>query len=66
MKERVQYSVGDVVKMKKSHPCGSDLWQITRTGMDFGMKCQGCGHFVMLARPKFEKAVKSIVKKAAE
>ena len=54
--------VGDVVKMKKPHPCGSDEWQITRTGMDFGMKCCGCGHFVMLARGKFEKAAKSIVK----
>lgn len=58
--ERVQYYVGDVVKMKKVHPCGSDLWEITRTGMDFGMKCKGCGRFVMLSRPKFEKAVKRI------
>ena len=54
--------VGDVVKMKKPHPCGSDEWQITRTGMDFGMNCCGCGHFVMLARGKFEKAAKAIVK----
>lgn len=54
--------VGDVVKMKKAHPCGSDEWEITRTGMDFGMKCCGCGHFVMLARSKFEKAAKAIVK----
>lgn len=59
-----QVQVGDVVKMKKAHPCGSDEWQITRTGMDFGMKCCGCGHFVMLPRPKFEKAAKAIVKKA--
>ena len=43
-------NVGDIVKMKKAHPCGSDEWEITRTGMDFGMKCCGCGHFVMLAR----------------
>ena len=54
--------VGYVVKMKKAHPCGSDEWEITRTGMDFGMKCCGCGHFVMLARSKFEKAAKAIVK----
>lgn len=58
--ERIQYYIGDVVKMKKVHPCGSDLWEITRTGMDFGMKCKGCGRFVMLSRPKFEKAVKRI------
>lgn len=56
--------VGDVVKMKKAHPCGSDEWEITRTGMDFGMKCCGCGHYVMLARTKFEKAAKAVVKQA--
>ena len=58
--------VGDVVKMKKAHPCGSDEWEITRTGMDFGMKCQGCGHFVMLPRVKFERMVKSVVAPAGE
>ena len=58
-------NVGDIVKMKKAHPCGSDEWEITRTGMDFGMKCCGCGHFVMLARTKFEKAAKAVVKSAA-
>lgn len=57
-------NVGDIVKMKKAHPCGSDEWEITRTGMDFGMKCCGCGHFVMLARSKFEKAAKAVVKSA--
>lgn len=59
-------NVGDIVKMKKAHPCGSDEWEITRTGMDFGMKCCGCGHFVMLARTKFEKAAKAVVKSAAQ
>lgn len=63
--ERVQYFIGDVVKMKKLHPCGSDLWEITRTGMDFGIKCKGCGRFVMLPRPKFEKAVKRIEERKA-
>ena len=56
--------VGDVVKMKKAHPCGSDEWEITRTGMDFGLKCCGCGHYVMLPRTKFEKAAKAVVKSA--
>ena len=55
----------DIVELKKAHPCGSDEWEITRTGMDFGMKCCGCGHFVMLARTKFEKAAKAVVKSAA-
>ena len=56
--EKIHYEVGDVVRMKKQHPCGSDLWEILRTGMDFGIKCKGCGRFVMLPRPKFEKMAK--------
>lgn len=64
--EKAHYQVGDIVRMKKPHPCGSHEWQITRTGMDFGMKCRGCGHFVMLPRPKFEKMVRGIVQKAGE
>ena len=59
--ESKSFKVGDIVKMKKPHPCGSYEWEILRTGMDFGIKCCGCGHFVMLARPKFEKAVKAVV-----
>lgn len=58
------FHVGDVVRMKKAHPCGSSEWEITRTGMDFGMKCCGCGHFVMLPRVKFMKACKAVVKRA--
>jgi hypothetical protein len=57
----VRYEIGDVVQMKKAHPCGSDRWEITRTGIDFGLKCLGCGRRVMIPRPKFEKAVKGIV-----
>lgn len=66
MLKNVVFHVGDIVNMKKVHPCGSSKWEITRTGMDFGMKCCGCGHFVMLPRVKFEKAVKSVEKSAEE
>lgn len=62
MVKDIVFHIGDVVKMKKAHPCGSSEWEITRIGMDFGMKCCGCGHYVMLARPKFMKAVKAVVK----
>lgn len=55
------YNLGDIVKMRKQHPCGSYDWEITRTGMDFRVKCLGCGRQVMIPRPKFEKSVKSIV-----
>ena len=54
-------SVGDRVVMKKKHPCGSDTWQITRTGADVKIKCEGCGRLVMLDRADFEKRVRRII-----
>lgn len=56
-----RFSIGDIVELKKEHPCGSKQWQITRTGIDFRIKCLGCGHQVMLPRIKFEKSVKKII-----
>ncbi len=53
--------VGDVVKMRKSHPCGSDTWTLTRVGADVKMKCNLCGHIVMLDRQVFEKNCKKIL-----
>ena len=61
MKNNEDYQVGDIVKKKKAHPCGSYEWEILRTGMDFGIKCRGCGHFVMLPRQKFEKNVRDVL-----
>ena len=55
------YAVGNIVRMKKKHPCGSDLWQIMRTGVDFGLKCQGCGRFVQIGREKFLRLVRGVV-----
>ena len=42
--------VGDVIKMKKSHPCGTNAWELRRVGMDIRIRCTGCGHQVMLPR----------------
>ena len=56
----MQYEIGDIVKTKKQHPCGSNLWQITRVGVDFKLKCEGCGHEICIQRPK---ALKMIVGK---
>lgn len=64
--ERVKYEIGDVVRLKKPHPCGADRWEIYRTGIDFGLKCLGCGHRVMIPRPKFEKSVRERIPKTAE
>lgn len=55
-----EYEVGDIVETKKQHPCGSKNWEITRVGVDFKLKCTGCGHIIMLER---EKALKMIKKK---
>lgn len=64
MKPPMKISLGDIVRMKKPHPCGSDVWEVTRTGIDIGMKCQGCGRRVMIPRTQFEKSVKAFVKQA--
>ena len=57
-------SVGDIVKMKKAHPCGSDLWKVTFVGSDIKMRCEGCGRVVMLERPVFEKRVRRVERAA--
>ncbi len=54
-------NLGDVVQMRKPHPCGSDRWVITRTGADVKIRCEGCGRVVMLDRPEFEKRVRRII-----
>jgi hypothetical protein len=55
------FKVGDVVEMKKKHPCGENKWEVLRIGADFRIKCLGCSHQVMITRSKFEKAIKNIV-----
>lgn len=52
--------VNDVLNMKKAHPCGSREWLVLRVGMDFKMRCRGCGHEVMLPRSKAEKSVRRV------
>ncbi len=53
--ERKEFKVGDHVRMKKQHPCGSFTWEVMRTGADVRIKCLGCGRLVMLPRMQFEK-----------
>lgn len=62
----VKYNIGDVVRMRKVHPCGGDQWEIMRTGIDFRLRCLKCGRVIMLPRPKFEKGVRSIITVKAE
>ena len=58
--------VGDVLTMKKKHPCGVDRWLVLRSGMDFRLRCQGCGHEVMIPRSKAEKGIKHIERKETQ
>jgi len=55
--------VGDIVKLKKQHPCGSYEWGVLRIGADFRVKCMGCEHQIMIPRKTLEKSVKEIVYK---
>ena len=61
-KERLLYEVGDIVKLKKQHPCGSSEWEILRVGADFRLKCLGCGHQIMIARRLVEKNTRGLRK----
>ena len=53
--------VGDRVEMKKPHPCGSKEFEVLRVGMDFKLRCLGCGREVMAPRRKIEKNIKKII-----
>ena len=56
-----EIKLGDVVKLSKVHPCGSDEWQVVRLGADIGVKCLKCGQRVLLERSVFERRVKKYV-----
>ena len=60
--EKKSYELGDIVRMKKPHPCGANEWLIVRTGMDFRLKCLGCGHEIMAPRRKVEKSIRKVIK----
>lgn len=53
--------IGDTVRLKKKHPCGSYEWQVVRLGADIGIKCRQCGHRVLLPRSVFERRVKAVI-----
>jgi hypothetical protein len=57
----LEIKLGDVVKLNKVHPCGSDEWQVVRLGADIGLKCLECGRRVLLERRVFERRVKKVL-----
>jgi hypothetical protein len=58
--------VGDIVRLKKPHPCGANEWEVNRTGMDIGLTCLGCGRKVRLVRYEFDRRFKGFVRRPNE
>ena len=62
--ERKQFQLGDIVQMKKPHPCGTNEWEVIRMGADIRIKCVGCKHSVLIPRYEFEKKMKKVLRPA--
>ena len=62
----MQLDIGDRVELKKNHPCGSKTFEITRIGMDFRIRCTGCGHEAWIPRAQLEKPIKKVLPKATD
>jgi hypothetical protein len=60
----VDIKLGDVVRLRKPHPCGSYEWEVVRVGADIGLKCLKCQRRVLLARGTFERRLKEVVSKS--
>jgi len=57
----LELEFGDVLRLRKTHPCGGTDWQVVRLGADIGLRCLGCGRRILLARPILERRLKQIV-----
>lgn len=57
----MEIQIGDILKLKKPHPCGSKEWEVLRIGADFRLKCLGCEHQIMTPRRQVEKNVKEVI-----
>ena len=57
----LELKIGDILRMKKPHPCGGSLWIVNRLGADIGMNCQECGRYVLLARSQLAQRLKQVV-----
>jgi hypothetical protein len=62
----LELNLGDVLRLRKVHPCGGHDWQVTRLGADIGLRCLTCGRRVLLERPVLEKRLKEFVFRAGE
>jgi hypothetical protein len=62
----VPIEIGDIVRLKKQHPCGVNEWEVEKLGMDIGLKCSGCGRKVRLMRSQFDRRFRGYVNRASE
>ncbi|HKM17108.1 MAG: DUF951 domain-containing protein [Firmicutes bacterium] len=59
------YSKGDILRLRKKHPCGSDQWEVLKAGVDMRLKCMTCQRVILIPRVKLEKQVKEVIGPAA-
>jgi len=57
----LRIDVGDIVRLRKPHPCGSREWEVLRTGADIRARCRGCGRLIMMARSEFERRIAAFI-----
>ena len=57
----MEIKLGDVVRLRKKHPCGGDEWEVVRVGADIRIKCLKCQRYVLLERSVFERRVKAFI-----
>ena len=55
------FDIGDILRLRKKHPCGSYEWEVVRLGVDIGLVCQGCGRRILLPRSTVNKRIKTVV-----
>ena len=66
MAEPIEIRIGDIVQLRKPHPCGGYEWTVYRLGADIGLQCRTCGHYVMLPRTTLERRLKRFIARGPE
>jgi hypothetical protein len=59
--ELYPFKIGEILVLKKNHPCGNNIWIVERTGQEIGIRCRQCNHFLVMARKPLEKSIRKIL-----
>lgn len=62
----IEFRLGDTLQLRKPHPCGGQIWDVVRLGADIGIRCQTCGHRVLLPRPTLERRLKRFLERGPD